>query len=96
MLWGQGGGGRRLPWAVLGAGEPDTLESQSLVSTGESQTHNVRCWANRGRRQGSGVGRVVRGLWEEALFEAVALRSFSEEVTSELLADACVRVCFGQ
>lgn len=43
------------------------------------------------------MGRVVRGLWEEeALFEAVALRSFSEEVTSELLADACVRVCFGQ
>lgn len=96
MLWGQGGGGRHLPWADLGAREADTLESQSLVSTGESQTHNIRCWANRDRRQGGGVRRVVRGLWEEALFEATALRSFSEEVTSELLADACVRVCFGQ
>ena len=38
---GGGVGGKRLPWAVLGGREPDTLESQSLVSTGESQTRNI-------------------------------------------------------
>ena len=48
--------------------------SQSLVSTGESQTLNIRCWENRGKRQAGCVRRAVRELWEEALFEAVALR----------------------
>ena len=66
-------GGKRLPWAVLGGREPDTLESQSLVGTGEGQTRNIDA-GETGKRQAGCVRRTVRELWEEALFEAMALR----------------------
>lgn len=48
-----GGGGRRLPWAVLGGGGPDPLESQPvpLLALRESDCQHTML-GNRGKRQG--------------------------------------------
>lgn len=73
---GGGGSGQASALGSAGRWEDQThlRASQSLVSTGESQTLNIR-HAGKTEVRGRGcVRRAVRELWEEALFEAVALR----------------------